>query len=120
AFSSVLRDGSASTASNTVTVAPSACSDAIAGSQRPSLRRPGSVTKSTAGPSLRPASAPKRRAAPGSKITDGVVLKVNGAKAWFSMFSKLTRARRFVESEPGLRQAQRIGKPETAMLDVLT
>src|SRR5690606_11395749 len=74
---SVARDGSASTASNTVTVMPAASSEATAGSHRPSRRRPGSVTNSTDAPSRAPAIAPRRRAAPASKTTEGVVLKIN-------------------------------------------
>ena len=55
---------------------PPPSSEAMAASHRPSLRRPGSVTNSTVGPSRLPAIAPKRLAHPASKTIEGVVLKV--------------------------------------------
>ena len=84
AASSVAREGSASTASKTVGSAPAAVREAIAGSQRPRRRKPGSVTNSGEGPKRAPNSSPRRRLAPGSKTIDGVVLKTNGVMAALS------------------------------------
>ena len=100
AFITVASEGSASTESKIATDAPTLSSDAMAASHRPSLRRPGSVTNSTVGPSRLPAIAPKRLAEPASKTIEGVVLKVkacigriplesDGRNDW--LFDQITR-----------------------------